>query len=274
MYADLHIHSTHSDGSYTPADIVREALAHRVSLIAVTDHELSAGSLEAEPLARKAGLGFLRAAETECLAEDRFHHILAYGVDFSQQSLTSLLSDNRRKLDEMSVELIRKMAPDYPQLSPEDFHAYRRDGLLGGWKGLEYLMRRGVTNAIREGIPLYKQYDVNYESAGFPPMEETIAVVHKAGGQAVLAHPWATVPHPDEQTFLRNVHALIDRGLDGVECFYPLHSPEITRMLLDLCRNRDLIVTAGSDCHGSFGRTRVGQMDVPVTSLRLKGLAP
>ncbi len=274
MYADLHIHSTHSDSSLTPAEIVREARKNGVGLIAVTDHELTVGSVETEPLAREAGLGFLRAAETECLAEGRFHHLLAYGADFTEPALRDLLQDNRRKLDEMSVELVRRMAPEYPQLSLEDFHAYERDARLGGWKGLEYLLRKGVTAAIREGIPLYKQYDVSYEAAGFPPMEETVAAIHQSGGYAVLAHPWATVPHPHEETFLQNVHALVDRGLDGVECYYPLHAPEITQMLLALCRDRDLIVTAGSDCHGSFGRSRIGQMDVPIEALRLKGLTP
>lgn len=274
MYADLHIHSTHSDSSLTPADIVREALKHGVSLIAVTDHEITSGSLEAEPLAREAGLGFIRAAETECLADGRFHHLLTYGADFSEPAFSALLKENRRKLDEMSVELIRRMAPEYPSLSLPDYEAYERDASLGGWKGLEYLMRRGVTESIRDGIPLYGQYGVTYEAAGFPEIERAIEAIHRAGASAVLAHPWATVPHPDEKTFLRTVHALIDRGLDGVECYYPLHPPEITRMLLALCRDRDLIVTAGSDCHGSFGRSRVGQMDVPIEALRLKGLKP
>lgn len=274
MYADLHIHSTHSDSSLSPGEIVREAVRYGVGLIAVTDHELTAGSLEAESLAREAGLGFLRAAETECLADGRFHHILAYGADFENAAFTALLSNNRFHLDEMSVELVRRMAPEYPSLSAEDFQAFERDASLGGWKGLEYFLRRGVTENIRDGIPLYKRYGVNYEDAGFPPMEETIRVIHGAGGRAVLAHPWATVPHPDEETFFQNVHRLIDRGLDGVECYYPLHAPEIITKLLALCQDRDLIVTAGSDCHGSFGRTRVGQMDVPVEALRLKGLIP
>lgn len=274
MYADLHIHSTHSDSSLTPGEIVREALKHGVGLIAVTDHELTAGSLETEPIALAAGLGFLRAAETECMADGRFHHLLAYGADFSEPAFSGLLAENRRKLDEMSVELIRRMAPEYPRLSISDYEAYERDASLGGWKGLEYLLRRGVTEGIRDGMPLYGQYDVTYEAAGFPPIERTVEAIRRSGGRAVLAHPWATVPHPDEDSFFRSVRALIDRGLDGVECYYPLHSPQITRGLLELCRDRDLIVTAGSDCHGSFGRSRIGQMDVPVEALRLKGLKP
>jgi predicted metal-dependent phosphoesterase TrpH len=74
---------------------------------------------------------------------------------------------------------------------------------------LEYLYRRGVTQAIRDGLALYRQYGVTYEEAGFPAMEETIRLVHKAGGRAVLAHPWATVPHPDEDAFFQNLHALL-----------------------------------------------------------------
>ncbi len=114
MYADLHIHSTFSDGALSPEAIVREAEAHGVGLIAVTDHELAAGSLAAEPLARRAGIAFLRGAETECIAFGRFHHLLAYGVDFDEPALAALLADNRAKLDEMSVELVRRMAGNDP----------------------------------------------------------------------------------------------------------------------------------------------------------------
>ncbi len=169
MYADLHIHSTHSDGSLSPEEIVREAVAHRVGLIAVTDHELATGSLEAEPLARRAGLGFIRGAEVECRQDGRFHHLLAYGVNFKDPAFSRLIGASRRSLDDMSVELVRRMAPEYPHLSVEDFDAFERDPALGGWKGLEYLMRRGVTNTLREGMKLYGLYGVTYEDAGFPP---------------------------------------------------------------------------------------------------------
>ncbi len=272
MYADLHIHTTHSDSSFDPERVVREAVFHGVGLIAVTDHELFSGSLEAEPIARRAGLGFIRALETECRYGGRFHHILAYGVDFFEPHFHAMIRDNRVKLDDMSVELIRRMAPEFPGISLEDFEAFERDALFGGWKGLEYFHKRGVTQAIRDGIPLYAQYGVTYEDAGFPEIDETIAAIHASGGRAVLAHPWATVPHPDEDAFMENVAALVDRGLDGVECFYPLHAPEITARLVEFCRGRDLIVTAGSDCHGNFGRARVGQMDIPIEALTLKGL--
>jgi predicted metal-dependent phosphoesterase TrpH len=274
MYADLHIHSTHSDGSLSPEEIVREAVAHRVGLIAVTDHELATGSLEAEPLARRAGLGFIRGAEVECRQDGRFHHLLAYGVNFKDPVFSRLIGASRRSLDDMSVELVRRMAPEYPHLSTEDFDAFERDPALGGWKGLEYLMRRGVTNTLREGMKLYGLYGVTYEDAGFPPLADAVHAIHGAGGRAVLAHPGATVPHPDLEAFAAGVGELLDRGLDGVECYYPLHTQEMTGRLLALCRARDLIITAGSDCHGAFGRTRVGQMDIPVEALRLKELYP
>jgi len=274
MYADLHIHSTHSDGSLSPEEIVREAVAHGVGLIAVTDHELVSGSLEAEPIARRAGLGFIRGVEVECRADGRFHHLLAYGVDFFEPRFACLIAENRRKLDDMSVELVRRLEPLYPQLSLPDFEAFEHDVTLGGWKGLGYLLHRGVTKTIREGMPLYNLHGVTYEGAGFPPLDAAVTAIHQAGGHVVLAHPGATVPHPDGETFLAGVRALLDRGLDGVECYYPLHTDEMTRRLLELCRARELLITAGSDCHGVFGRTRVGQMDVPVEALSLKGLIP
>ena len=70
----------------------------------------------------------------------------------------------------------------------------------------------------------------------------------------------------------RQVEALVERGLEGVECHYPLHGPDTTAMLRRLCLEKGLLITAGSDCHGTFGRTRVGEMDVERDMLRLEGL--
>jgi predicted metal-dependent phosphoesterase TrpH len=272
MYADLHIHSTHSDGSQTPEAIVLEARARNVSLISITDHELLCGSLEAEPIARRAGIGFLRGAEVQGRADGRFYHILAYGVDAKDRGFSALIGDSRQKLDDMSVELIRRLEPQYPHISVEDFDLYEREAVEGGWKGLEYLYRRGVTAALRDGMALYAQYGVTYEDAGFPPLCSVLRAIRGAGGRAVLAHPGITVPQSDEKTFLPTINRLIDAGLDGLECYYPLHTHKTTRALTALCRDRNLIITAGSDCHGAFGRTHIGQMMIPVEALSLKEL--
>lgn len=279
MYADLHVHSWHSDGTLSPAQIVEAAKKNGVGLLAVADHELIEGSAEAAPLCKAAGIGFLRAVELESRWEGRCYHILAYNPDFADAAFLGLARENRRRLDAMSDRLIERMAAAGEAVSVADYRAFERDPALGGWKGLHYLMARGLTASLRGGIPFYGRYGVTYDAAGFPQAERVIAAIHAAGGRAVLAHPGEVVvggykeARPlDPAAFARELARMADLGLDGVECYYPTHAPQVTQICLDFCRARKLMITAGSDCHGAFGTARVGEMNIAPEQLDLRGL--
>lgn len=280
MYADLHVHSWRSDGTQSPEEIVCAARQGGVGLLAVADHELIEGSRETGPLCRAAGIGFLRAVELECRNESECYHVLAYNPDFDDAAFVALVRANRRRLDAMSERLIERMQTDYPQVSPQDFNAFVHDPALGGWKCLEYLMKRGVTGSLREAMPLYTRYDVTYGGAGFPEMREVIDCIHAAGGRAVLAHPGEVIVGGEKArlsgatpAFRQRLDRLIALGLDGLECYYPTHPAAIRDACLAACEARGLMVTAGSDCHGGFGRARVGEMNIPVGWLKLNGLS-
>ena len=271
-FADLHVHTWFSDSSLSPAQAVEEAVAHGVGVLAIADHEGFSGSLEAEPYARAAGLAFIRAAELECTWEDKQLHILCYGARPRDPALTALAARSRRILDEMSDRLIERMKGEYPALSLEEYQEFSYDRSLGGWKGLHYLLAKGVTQTLRQGMGLYAAYGVTYEEAGFPGLGQLLEAIRRAGGRAVLAHPGHSLGQEDLGALERQVEALVERGLEGVECHYPLHGPDTTAMLRRLCLEKGLLITAGSDCHGTFGRTRVGEMDVERDMLRLEGL--
>jgi len=132
-YADLHIHSLYSDGSFTPEEIVRRAKAAGVKLISVTDHNVAEGSLATEALAKAAGLDYICGAEIDGIHENVDVHILCYGADFTDAGLTACLRHARSRLDDMSTELLRRMIPDYPALSLEDYERFRHDSRFGGW---------------------------------------------------------------------------------------------------------------------------------------------
>lgn len=272
QFADLHVHTWFSDSSLSPAQAVEEAVRHGVGVLAIADHEGFEGSREAEGLARAAGLDFISAAELECTDQGVQLHILCYGADRENGPLRALAAESRRLLDEMSEILIRRMGRDHPALSLEEYERYTHDRSQGGWKGLGYLLAKGVTASLKEGMPLYGAYGVGYEQAGFPGLEALLAAIHGAGGRAVLAHPGHSLKELDSRAMAQRVRALADRGLDGIECYYPLHDKATTNMLLALCAEKGLLITAGSDCHGSFGLTRVGEMDVQRSLLRLEGL--
>lgn len=268
-YADLHVHSLYSDGSYSPEEIVARAKAAGVKLLSVTDHNVVTGSLAAAPLAQEAGIDYICGVEIDAIHEGADVHILCYGADFSDAALLGRIRHARARLDEMSVELLRRMLPDYPQLSLEDYAAFPHDSALGGWRMLQYLRARGVTADLRGGFGFYDRYGVTYADAGFDSIEEIVRSVHSAGGRAILAHPGVVFPVEYLSVFERHVCGALEVGLDGVECYYPRHDPAITRRCLEICRERGLYITSGSDCHGAFNRNAIGQLQTRIDQLRL-----
>lgn len=263
---DLHIHSICSDGTLSPAQIVAEAVQNGAAGIAVCDHNVIAGSLETRPLAEKAGIKFLPGVEIDAMLLGRDAHILCYGADFTNADLLARIRHARARLDWMSDELLRRMLPDFPTLDCDEYDALAHDTSQGGWKLLQYLKAKGITSALDDAMHFYGDYDVGYESAGFHPAAEVIATIHAAGGCAILAHPGVTFRENPVEAL--NEARLL--GVDGAECFYPRHTAALTERLVRFCDSHNLSATAGSDCHGRYGRARIGDACAPASSLRLR----
>ena len=271
-FADLHIHSVYSDGTLTPAQIVRIARESGVELISVCDHNVVEGTLEAAKLAPAAGLKYVTGVEIDAIFEGIDVHILCYGANLADPALLARIRHARAALDGMSDELLARMLPDYPQLSAAEHAAFPYDNSRGGWRMLQYLQAKGVTPDLKSGLPLYERYGVTYAGAGFDMAGDVIAAIHAAGGRAVLAHPGVTFPCEDLRELEMKVEAALELGLDGVECYYPHHSAGTARRLVALCRDRDAMITAGSDCHGAFNGREIGQTRTSIEALALNGL--
>ncbi|MEA5068518.1 MAG: PHP domain-containing protein [Christensenellaceae bacterium] len=270
-YVDLHVHTQFSDGSLSPAEAVEQAAEAGVGLLALTDHEGFDAYREALPLCNARGIRLIEAAELECAHEGRQFHLLCYGAR-PDQALRAQAAHGRALLDRMSDELIERLSESDTRVSPSDYARFERTPALGGWKALEYLMRRGVTDSLRGGMPLYDLHGVTYERAGFVPFAQLVKTIRGAGGRAVLAHPGHTLRGQGEGESMARVRTLVAFGLDGVECYHPLHSPSLCKRLADWCRAEGLMITAGSDCHGAFGRTRLNQMNIRMGQIDLRGL--
>jgi len=271
-YADMHIHSKYSDGSHSPEEIVRIAKASNVSLISVCDHNLIQGTLEIMPIAKAAGLICIPGVEIDSIFEGLDLHILCYGADFNHEGLMERIRHARFRLDEMSVELLRRMLKDYPRLSMEDYAQFQHDSAKGGWKMLQYLRQRQITAALKDGVALYDRYGVTYADAGFDSAEEIISAIHQAGGKAILAHPGVVFPADRLDIFENWVRRALELGMDGIECHYPNHPGGMVRRLEEICAEKGLITTAGSDCHGAFNQKKIGQTKTTVKELRLNDL--
>jgi predicted metal-dependent phosphoesterase TrpH len=256
----------------SPEEIVRNAISNQVGLLAITDHNVLTAVGELEELSREYGIAYLSGVELDSIDRDSDIHILGYGVDTCNDKFIRFVKNNRDILDDISVRLISDMEQDYKDISLADFRSFSYDRGKGGWKALHYFLKKGLTRNLREGFSIYNQYGITNDSGDYPPISEVIKHIHDAGGKAVLAHPGVSIKETDPELFRLRLLQLLEQGFDGVECYYPTHSAVITDTCLQLCRERGLLITTGSDCHGDFGYSKVGELKIRVDQLVLGNL--
>lgn len=180
MFVDLHIHSYFSDGAQTPEQAALACRDSGVGLAALCDHNSWLGCERFAAACEDLGVQSIRGAEFDCRWQGYHLHILGYGFTPTPQ-LAAIAHCSRELLLQMSVDLIEKMAPEYPQLSVEEYRDYHYDPQKGGWAGLHYLQEKGVTQTLSEGMPLYARYGLDYTAYPFPQAAEVITAIREAG---------------------------------------------------------------------------------------------
>ena len=259
LLVDLHIHTCFSDGTMTPEEVVAKGGTLGFGVLAAADHNSWQGWERFSAACRAAGIRGIRGMEVDCLYDGRDIHLLAYGFSPLPRLLV-LAGESRRLLLKMSDDLVECLIPLWPEkeLSVAQCQAWPFDPAAGGWQGIQYLLAKGVISSLPEGIALYEQHGCGYDRYPFPPVREVISAIHEAGGRAVLAHPcnWLDETRPEE--LLHHLDTLYQMGLDGIECHYPANSPQMTALCRDFCQRRGILITAGSDDHGAFGKNHHG----------------
>ncbi|HBD95330.1 MAG: hypothetical protein A2015_12745 [Spirochaetes bacterium GWF1_31_7] len=273
-YIDMHIHSYYSDGTMSPEEIIETALSKNVKYIAITDHNSIAGSLELLKLSERMDYGIkcLSGVELDVIFNNINYHILGYGFDTINENLNRIITKNRELLESVNLRLITKIEKEYPQVTISDYELFNYDKRKGGWKALHYLLEKGLVEDLTDGLRFYSKYNYLYSSANFPFMKEICTLIHDAGGKAILAHPGKTVKKNSVLEFKEEIKKIINNGIDGIECYYPQHNDEITKTCVELCHEHDLLITSGSDCHGSFGESNLGEMHVTQELLKTGNL--
>lgn len=271
-FADLHVHSYFSDGTMSPAELIKEAKASGVGLFAVADHDTFAGSAELCNLGEISGIQCIPAAEITCTENKKQVHVLCYRPDFSNEAFMKFVAEGRHKLDMMSVRLIEKMEQSGINVSVSEFNEFEYDRSGGGWKALHYFVYKGVTSTLHEGASFYDRYGCGYDTADFPSVKTTVEKIHSANGIAVIAHPGVSIPFDDPKLFISELERFVSYGADGIECFYPEHSDEITAICEKICDDRGLLKTCGSDFHGTFGSHPFAVPKKRTDELRLCGI--
>lgn len=241
MY-DLHTHSDFSDGSLPPEKLIEEAKAKELTLLALCDHDSTAGLLRAGRAAAVLGVPFINGTEIEADFTSQLH-ILGLGVDPKGKKLSALISMHVERRHERNEKLLKKLADAgmdvYDHLPPAN-------GIPNKSNIAQALVRAGYCASVSEAFDRYlkrgRPFDVRQE---YPGMPEVMEAITDAGGLPVLAHPMKM--NCDHRALIADMK---DNGLWGVEAYYSASTPEQTEYFLSLSREFGLAPTCGSDFHG------------------------
>ena len=240
--ADLHSHTTASDGSLSPRELMQSAAQRGVLHLAITDHDTTAAHAEARAAALELNIGFIPGVEITCESAGTEVHLLGLGIDGTNASLQALCGEmqNRRvaRFEEMYRNLVntglrfelpvmaRGLSPSRPLMA----RALVKAGLASD-------LEEAFARYLRKGRPGYVPHRRE-------PVKTAIDAVHAAGGVAILAHPGLYV-NSDE-----TISEAIASGADGLECVHPDHDEQRTQRFTARARKLGLLISGGADYHG------------------------
>ena len=260
-YADLQLHSSASDGSDRPSEVVRRAAKQGFSAIALTDHDTMEGVPEAVAEAAQQGLELIPACELSTLDDDeRQIDILAYGVAFEDAEFQSTLHTIRSGRLGRAWLMVQRLNECGHAVSWERVQAIAGGENIGRPHVARAMVEAGVVPNVKAAFTGEFISDGGrcYVQRVKISPTEAIDRIHRAGGVAVAAHPGRTGLTDDE------VSMLAVAGLDGIEVHYPQHSRAETARFLELAGRHDLLVTGGSDDHGNVNEGRLmGRVRLP-----------
>ncbi|MGD8966609.1 MAG: PHP domain-containing protein [Anaerolineae bacterium] len=243
---DLHIHSTASDGTCTPSEIVRLAIERGLSAIAITDHDTVAGIGEAQQAASDTPLEVIPGVEINAEGAWGDLHFLGYFVNPESKSLRGRLQANRDARRERTRNIVRSLTDLGMPLAWSEVRALTDGGTIGRPHIAQALLNRGYVETFEEA---FKRFIDRDGPAYFPRLrlepQEAIQTIVEAGGVPVLAHPAHSGPAAVDA-----VPDLVRLGLRGIEVYHPDHAGQDVEGLLELSRMYGLIATGGSDFHG------------------------
>ena len=249
---DLHTHSTASDGTYSPTDLVRLAREVGLSAIALTDHDTIGGIDEARRAAREHGIDFLPGIEISCeYPSPGTLHLLGYGINPASEVLRDLTHTLLAGRDNRNPKIISRLQELGVSITMAEVEAESGGTVIGRPHIAAILMRKGYVSSIKQAFDKYlapggqAYFDKERLSA-----RQAIGMVRQSGGIAVLAHPYqlrATNLAQLEQT----VKNLVDLGLEGLEVLHSDHDAARVEQFTALADRFGLLKTGGSDFHGT-----------------------
>jgi predicted metal-dependent phosphoesterase TrpH len=256
---DLHCHSTASDGTLTPAQLVAAGAAAGLDVMAITDHDTTRG-WEAAAAARPPGLSLVRGAELSCRwfgAQPAIPlHMLAYLFDPAEPRLADDLAALRTDREQRAEKIVGKLRADGVPITWDEVYGYAAGGSVGRPHIAQALIRAGLVHTTDEAFASQWLGSRYFVPKADLDVFEAVRAIRAAGGVAIFAHPRATSRGrvvPD-----RLIVELADAGLFGLEADHEDHSPAERAQVRALAERLGLVVTGSSDFHGTHKTVRLG----------------
>jgi predicted metal-dependent phosphoesterase TrpH len=257
-FADLHLHTRCSDGTFSPEELVLHAQQSGLACIALTDHDTVEGCAAAAAACAAVKMEFIPGAELTAEHEDTEVHILGYFLDTQNETLLTEIAKFQVVRQGRIHEMVARINELNVPLKVEDVFALANCKSPGRPHVARAMVKAGLVANLDEA---FERFLKKNRPAWVPKKKvsalESVGLIHQAGGLAVMAHPGLN--RTDEI-----IPDLVDAGLDGIECFHTKHSPATSERYLEIAEKFHLLVTGGSDCHGfSKNRPLIGTVKLP-----------
>jgi predicted metal-dependent phosphoesterase TrpH len=261
LVADLHTHTTFSDGIFTPAELFEKARLAGLSAISITDHDTMDGYLAGLPIAKEYGLQLVPGIELSCYEGGRDYHLLGYFTDPENKALQQNLTLFRHEREKRAERIVKKLNKSNLAVNFSDVLDKAGVAPVARPHIAAVMIEQGFSTDMKSAFEDYLSYGKPaYEPKWNFPVELGVKILNDAGGVAVLAHPGRSLP---QQVLAR----FIQKGLDGIEVLHPSHSAETQAHYKAIVGHYCLLSTGGSDFHGSrdYDATNFGKFVVPIT---------
>ncbi|HCN06232.1 MAG TPA: hypothetical protein DIS79_11505 [Bacteroidetes bacterium] len=278
IYADLHSHTTKSDGLLQPEVLLEKAEREGIEVLAITDHD----SVDAHHALRHGGYNgnvrLISGIEVSCYEHGREIHILGYHLDIDNEELLQLAIHLRAERDRRAILMVERLQNLRVTISVDEVKEVAAGAPIGRPHIAKVLVQRGFVTSHQKAFDIYLDAGKPaYVPRSVFTVTDAVNLIHRAGGIAVIAHPAKTYSEP--RLFL----TLLAGGIDGIEVYHPSHWYVTREYYRVLAEQHELVITGGSDYHGSrdyddrnfgtFGISaeRVELLDVRAQSLRQRG---
>jgi hypothetical protein len=257
---DFHLHTTHSDGADAPARVVERAAELNIAAMAITDHDTLSGIPEARAAAEKAGIEYLNGTEISAQLGRQETHILGLGVSLECDALNKALETQAQHRADRALRIVERLHELDVPIEMGKIEERAAGGSIGRMHIAKEILELGHCKSVQDAFDKFiKAGRPAYVPKTMLPCSEAVALIHQAGGLAFAAHPG--IGKKGTGTLGR----LLEHPFDGIEAYHSRHTAEQIATFRALARDRNLLVTGGSDCHGKIkgDAPLMGSVQVP-----------